>query len=71
MRQADRNILKIVEGRLKYEHCGVKYKIITGNPRLQTERNEDLVYSYAIIRKTPTYKEKLEQFLKECKDAKI
>ena len=31
MRQADRNILKRVEGRLRNEHCGVKYKIITGN----------------------------------------
>lgn len=73
MRQADRNILKRVEGRLRNEHCGVKYKIITGNPRLQTERNEDLVYSYAIIRKTPTNEErlKLEQMLKESKDGKI
>ena len=71
MRQADYNILKRVEGRLRYEHCGVKYKIVTGNPLLQTKRNEDLVYSYAIIRKTPTNEERLEQILKKSKDSKI
>lgn len=63
MRQADRNILKIVEGRLKYEHGGVKYKIMVGNPRVQEERHEELVYSYALIRETPTFKERLEQIL--------
>lgn len=62
-RQADRNILKKVEGRLQCEHGGVKYKIITGNPRMQEERHEDLVYSWAIIRETPTFKEQLENIL--------
>lgn len=71
MRKADRNILKKVEGRLRCEHGGVKYKIIVGNPRMQEERHEEFVYSYALIRETPTFKERLEQILKGCKDGKI
>lgn len=61
MRQADHFILKRVEGRLKYEHGGIKYKIITGNPRMQEERREDVVYSYAIVRETPTLEERLKE----------
>ena len=71
IRQADHFILKRVEGRLKYEHGGVKYKIIVGSPHMQEMRHEDVIYSYAIVRETPTCKEKLEQILKECKDGKI
>lgn len=57
MRQADERILKVVKGRLKYEHGNVKYKVITGNPQMQEERREDVSYHYAIIRETPTIKE--------------
>lgn len=71
MREADHRILKVVEGRLKCEHGGIKYKVITGNPRMQEERHEDVVYSYAIVRETPTFKEKLEQLLKEAKNGKV
>lgn len=65
MRQTDRNILKRVERRLKYEHGGIKYRIITGNQRRQEELHTDVVYSYAIVRETPTFKERLEQLLSQ------
>lgn len=68
MRVADKHVLRVVEGRLKNEHGGVKYKVITGNPSEQERRNEDKIYSYAIIRETPTFKEKLEQLQNDEKE---